>query len=135
VVRSSAPACRSSVLLICPGVFAFHARWKGLSIETLLRQAGADDRTTHVDVRGPTGPYAKLQRFPMRAVRSGQAFLAYAVNGRNLPRQHGYPLRAVSEDDVGSEWIKYADTVEAVIVENAPRDDRPPGSGPPVFVP
>jgi sulfoxide reductase catalytic subunit YedY len=129
------PVLERSVLLICPGVFAFHARWKGLSIETLLRQAGADDRTTHVDVRGPTGPYAKLQRFPMRAVRSGKVFLAYAVNGRTLPQQHGYPLRAVSEDDVGSEWIKYADTVEAVIVENVPRDDRPPGNGPPVFVP
>jgi len=131
----SFPVVERKVLLICPGVFAYHARWKGLSVEALLQQAGVDPQATHVDVKGPSGPYAKVQRFPRRDVRLRKAFLAYAVNGRMLPQKHGYPLRAVAEGYVGSEWIKYADTVEAVVVENSPPARRPSDNAPPAFVP
>ena len=33
--------------------------------------------------------------------------LAYAMNGEKLPRDHGYPLRAVVPGWVGSSWIKW----------------------------
>jgi sulfoxide reductase catalytic subunit YedY len=36
-------------------------------------------------------------------------FLAYRVNGQELPKKHGFPLRLVYEDAYGSEWIKYVE--------------------------
>ncbi|MGA8240252.1 MAG: molybdopterin-dependent oxidoreductase, partial [Desulfobacterales bacterium] len=47
------PAVSRDVLLICPGVFAYNARWRGVSIWPLLAQSGVDRKTTHVDVGGP----------------------------------------------------------------------------------
>jgi sulfoxide reductase catalytic subunit YedY len=38
------------------------------------------------------------------------------VNGKDLPRRHGFPLRVVAEDSYGSDWVKY---VTRVSVERA----------------
>jgi DMSO/TMAO reductase YedYZ molybdopterin-dependent catalytic subunit len=105
------PPIEREVLLICPGVFANHGRWKGLSIATLLRQADFDPTATGVSVEEAGG---KTARFPLPDVLSGKVFLAYQVNGTALPRKHGFPLRAVAEGVYGAEWVKYVDrlTVE-----------------------
>ena len=34
-------------------------------------------------------------------------FLAYGVNGKTLPKKHGFPLRVVAEGYYGSDWVKY----------------------------
>jgi sulfoxide reductase catalytic subunit YedY len=107
------PAIERDVLLICPGFFTNHGRWKGISIAELLKLAGADAGITHVSIRGPEGRYAKVERFPMTEIVSDQVFLAYQVNGQVLPRKHGFPLRAVAEDHYGSEWVKFVDHIEA----------------------
>ena len=36
-----------------------------------------------------------------------QVFLAYDVNGKALPKRHGFPLRVVAEDYYGDDWVKY----------------------------
>lgn len=107
------PAIERDVLLICPGFFTNHGRWKGISIAELLKLAGADAGITHVSIRGPEGRYAKVERFPITEIVSNQVFLAYQVNGQVLPRKHGFPLRAVAEDHYGSEWVKFVDHIEA----------------------
>ena len=124
------PAMERNVLLICPGVFAFNARWKGVSLGRLLQIAGVDPAATYVDVKGPAGPYAKVQRFPMGEALTGTAFLAYAVNGRALPARHGFPLRAVAEGYLGADWVKFVDTVEAVVAPLPPPGSPPDRSGP-----
>jgi len=105
------PAIEREVLLICPGFFANHGRWKGFSIAALLRHADVDPKATHVLV-GEAG--GKTARYPLADVLSGKVFLAYQVNGTALPRKHGFPLRVVAEDHYGGEWVKYVDrlTVE-----------------------
>ena len=107
------PAIDKNVLLICPGVFANFGRWRGISIRTLLDQAAAEDDITHVTIRGPKGAYEKVQRFPIDAIKNDSVFLAYAVNGKVLPRKHGYPLRVVAADYYGFDWIKFVYRVEA----------------------
>jgi DMSO/TMAO reductase YedYZ molybdopterin-dependent catalytic subunit len=114
------PAVERNVLLICPGVFAYHAHWKGVSLDLLLQAAGVDPTAAFVDVKGPAGPYAKAQRFPMAEAKAGAAFLAYAVNGQTLPARHGFPLRAVADGYLGADWVKFVDTVEAVIAPLPP---------------
>jgi DMSO/TMAO reductase YedYZ molybdopterin-dependent catalytic subunit len=110
---SDLPSIERNVLLICPGFFANHGSWKGVSINELLRRAEAKDGVTHVTIRGPRGPYEKGQRYPIRDILSDKVFLAYAVNGKNLPRKHGFPLRVVAEDYYGYDWVKYVDSITA----------------------
>jgi DMSO/TMAO reductase YedYZ molybdopterin-dependent catalytic subunit len=107
------PSIERHVLLICPGVFSNHGRWKGISLVTLLNLAQIQADTTHVTVYGPQGPYEKVERFPIADIRSDKVFLAYAVNGEILPQKHGFPLRIVAEDYYGAEWVKYVYKLEA----------------------
>ncbi len=112
-------AVERDVLLICPGVFCNHGRWRGVSIRGLLDAAGADPGVTHVTVHGPSGPYRKTHRLALGAIAGERAFLAYGVNGASLPVRHGFPLRLVSENDYGFDWVKYVDRLEAGIVPGA----------------
>jgi sulfoxide reductase catalytic subunit YedY len=100
------PAIEREVLLICPGVFANHGRWKGVSIARLLQQTDFDRTAPRllIEARGE-----KRASFPLADVLSDKVFLAYQVNGTALPRKHGFPLRVVAEDYYGSEWVKYVD--------------------------
>lgn len=127
------PAVERKVLLICPGAFAFHALWKGVSLARLLQQAGIDSRANHARVSGPAGTDEHTALFPLKDIEVESVFLAYAVNGRDLPRKHGYPLRVVAEGFIGADWIKFVDHVEAV-VSNQPPDTAPPSPGP-AFLP
>ena len=112
------PAIERNVLLICPGFFTNHGKWKGISVFELLRLAHPESGITHVTFRGPPGRYTKTERFPIAEVAADKIFLAYRVNGQVLPRKHGFPLRVVAEDHYGSEWVKYVYEVEAYKVEN-----------------
>jgi len=98
------PPIEREVLLICPGFFANHGRWKGISIATLLRQADVDPAATRITIEGVRG---KTSRFTLTDVLSDKVFLATHVNGTALPRKHGFPLRVVAEDHYGAEWVKY----------------------------
>ncbi|UCH20090.1 MAG: molybdopterin-dependent oxidoreductase [Deltaproteobacteria bacterium] len=102
-----------NVLLICPGVFAYHARWKGISVAKLLEMAKFSAGATHVTFSGPDGRYEKTERFPIEDIRSDKVFLAYGVNNTVLPRKHGFPLRVVAEGYYGNEWVKYVYKVTA----------------------
>ena len=101
------PAIQRDVLLICPGIFANHGRWKGISMSALLQKAGVTDKGTLVNFRGPEGMYEKVEGFPIKDVLSDKVFLAYSVNGKPLPQKHGFPLRVVAEDRFGFTWVKY----------------------------
>ena len=107
------PPVTRSVLLICPGVFAYHARWEGVSVAKLLEMAQVDPEVTHVSFSGPAGRYEKTERFPIEDIRTDKVFLAYKVNDKVLPRKHGFPMRAVAEGYYGSDWVKYVYKIAA----------------------
>lgn len=46
-------------------------------------------------------------RLPIEAASADKNFLAYEVNGKPLPVQHGFPLRAVFPSMWGSYWLKW----------------------------
>ncbi len=101
------PKIVRDVLLICPGIFSNHGRWKGISVSALLQKAKVTDKGSFVNFRGPEGIYEKVEGFPLKDVLSNKIFLAYAVNGKPLPQKHGFPLRVVAEDRFGFTWVKY----------------------------
>ena len=102
------PAIEREVLLICPGFFANHGRWKGFSLKGLLHQADADHSAGWVTIEARE---QKTARFPLADILTDKVFLAYQVNGKELPRKHGSPLRVVAEDYYGSDWVKYVDRI------------------------
>jgi sulfoxide reductase catalytic subunit YedY len=115
------PSIERNVLLICPGVFAYHARWKGISVAKILERAGLNSGVTDVTFSGPDGRYEKSERFPIADILSDKVFLAYSVNDsvlpKNynlLPKKHGFPLRVVAEDYYGGDWVKYVYRVTAI---------------------
>jgi len=60
------PSIKKNVLLICPGVFAYHARWKGISVAKLLETAEVGSGVTYVTFSGPDGSNEKSARFPLK---------------------------------------------------------------------
>ena len=130
------PVTERDVLLICPGAFAYYARWRGAALKVVLQQAGILPQATHVDVSGPAGESDRTERFALDQVQTGKLFLAYAVNGVPLPEKHGFPLRLVAQDQVGSQWIKFVDKIEAVLDTPSPVDRMDQGKFPgPAFIP
>jgi sulfoxide reductase catalytic subunit YedY len=107
------PSIERNVLLICPGFFSYHARWKGISVAKLLETAQVSSDVTQVTFTGPQGTYEKKAQFPIEDIRSDKVFLAYNVNDNDLPKKHGFPLRLVAEDYYGGEWVKYVYKVTA----------------------
>ena len=107
------PSIEKNVLLICPGVFAYYARWKGISVARLLEKAGLDSGVTDVRFSGPNRGYEKTARFPIADIFADRVFLAYGVNGSVLPKKHGFPLRVVAEDYYGGDWVKYVYKITA----------------------
>jgi DMSO/TMAO reductase YedYZ molybdopterin-dependent catalytic subunit len=101
------PSVEKTVLLVCPGFFANNGRWKGISIDELLKRAQVKSDAAYVTVRGPRGNYEKVEKFSLKDARPDPLILAYQVNGAALPQKHGFPLRLVAGDRYGSEWVKY----------------------------
>jgi sulfoxide reductase catalytic subunit YedY len=101
------PAIERNVLLICPGVFSYNARWKGISVKRILEMANVRPGAARVSFSGPLAHSEKVERFPLADILDDKVFLAYRVNGEDLPMKHGFPLRVVAEGYYGSDWVKY----------------------------
>ncbi len=118
---TSLPSIERDVLLICPGFFANHGRWKGISMRELLKMVEAEEGVTHMTVRGPRGASEKVERFPIQDILSNKVFLAYQVNGQILPQKHGFPIRIVAEGYYGDDWVKYVDVITVEKIQKPPK--------------
>lgn len=100
---------RENVLLICPGFFADHAEWEGVSLAAVLDSAALRSDYEKVIVKSIDG-YKKS--FSKEQIRSHVIFLALKVNGEVLPKEHGYPVRLVAKDLYGDKWVKWITEIE-----------------------
>jgi DMSO/TMAO reductase YedYZ molybdopterin-dependent catalytic subunit len=82
----------------------------------------AEENVTHVTVQGPRGAIEKVERFPLQDILSNKVFLAYEVNGQNLPQKHGFPLRIVAEGYYGDDWVKYVDAITIEKIQEPSKD-------------
>lgn len=102
------PQVTETILLICPGFFAYNAQWTGISLKVLAQKVHPEKTVRDIDVKGADG---KTVRIPLTKLNQKKILLAYRVNGEILPQKHGYPLRLVYEDEYGNDWIKYVDEI------------------------
>ena len=92
-----------------------NAEWTGVPLGDVLGLAGVTGEAVSVllvglDKDSPEKGFRNV--LPIRKARDPDTLLAYAMNGEPLPRDHGYPLRAIVPGWVGSYSIKWLDRIE-----------------------
>ncbi len=92
-----------------------NAEWTGVRLRDVLELAGVTGDAKSVllaglDENSPEGGFRRAM--PVAKALHPDTLLAYGMNGETLPRDHGYPLRAVVPGWVGSSWIKWLGRIE-----------------------
>ncbi|KAJ8600676.1 hypothetical protein CTAYLR_007430 [Chrysophaeum taylorii] len=92
------------------------ARWSGARLADVLRAHGVDDAMRHVQFEGRDAD-ATGERYgasiPLATALDPRkdVLLAYEMNGRDIPRDHGHPLRVIVPGTVGARQVKYLDKI------------------------
>ena len=87
-----------------------NGEWVGARLSDVLTLAGIRDDAVSVllvglDTESPEGGFRYV--LPVEKAMHPETLLAYALNGETLPKDHGFPLRAVVPGWVGSAHIKW----------------------------
>jgi DMSO/TMAO reductase YedYZ molybdopterin-dependent catalytic subunit len=96
------------------------AEWTGTPLRPLLEEAGVDDDVVEVLFTGldrgiEGGEEQDYQRsLPLAVARDDDVLLAWAMNGRPLEPQHGYPLRLIVPGWYGMAHVKWLRSIEAI---------------------
>jgi DMSO/TMAO reductase YedYZ molybdopterin-dependent catalytic subunit len=103
------------------------AEWTGVPLSTLLDRAGIKTSAREVilegadsgaleDPKSPAGDLKFARSVPLGKARD-DVFLAYKMNGMELPPQHGFPLRAIVPGWYAMASIKW---LQRIIVTDKP---------------
>lgn len=106
------------------------AEWTGVPLSAVLAQAGIRDNAVEVILEGtdtgevrdePKSPGVIhfARSLPMAKAQKPEVLLAYRMNGKDLPRPHGFPLRAIVPGWFGVASIKW---LRRLIVTDKPFD-------------
>jgi sulfane dehydrogenase subunit SoxC len=96
------------------------AEWTGTSLGPVLDEAGVARDATEVVFtgldRGIQGEVEHLyeRSLPIPEAMRDEVMLVYAVNGRPLPPQHGFPLRMIVPGWYGMTHVKWLQSVTVV---------------------
>jgi DMSO/TMAO reductase YedYZ molybdopterin-dependent catalytic subunit len=102
-----------------------NAEWTGVPLGTLLERAGLEedaceivlegaDRGTPAEPPVPPGPISYARSLPRGKAVQRDVLIAYRMNGRDLPLDHGYPVRAVVPGHYGMASVKWLTHVLAL---------------------
>ncbi len=96
------------------------AEWTGTPLRPILEEAGVLDDAVEVVFSGHDrgidgGVEHDFERsLPVEVALRDDVLLAYAMNGRPLPPQHGFPLRLVVPDWYGMASVKWLKAIMAI---------------------
>src|SRR6266446_1216532 len=102
-----------------------NAEWTGVPLRALLERAGIEedgceivfegaDRGTPVEKPVPPGPISYARSLPRDKAVQQEVLIAYQMNGRDLPQDHGYPVRAVVPGHYGMASVEWLTRIHAV---------------------
>jgi DMSO/TMAO reductase YedYZ molybdopterin-dependent catalytic subunit len=102
-----------------------NAEWTGVPLADLLERAGAKSTAVEIVLEGADrgsvnddpkspGPIAFARSLPIAKAKRSEVVLAYEMNGRPLPHDHGAPLRAVVGGWYGMASVKWLTRIVAV---------------------
>lgn len=95
-----------------------NGRWAGVRFRDVLQQAGLKDSAREILLDGSDSPLGSMPKF-QRTVTVQKALdpdtlLAYEMNGKPLPDEHGYPLRLIAPGWAGDSWVKWLQHVQVL---------------------
>src|SRR5437773_7720461 len=102
-----------------------NAEWTGVPLGALLERAGLEDDASEIVLEGadrgtpkeepvPPDPITYARSLPRDKAIRREVLIAYQMNGRDLPLNHGYPVRAVVPGHYGMASVKWLTHVQAV---------------------
>ncbi|MDB5323453.1 MAG: sulfite oxidase-like oxidoreductase [Phycisphaerales bacterium] len=102
-----------------------NAEWTGVPLSALLERAGLADDACEIVLEGadrgtpaeppvPPGPISYARSLPRHKAVQPEVLIAYQMNGRDLPVDHGYPVRAVVPGHYGMASVKWLTHIHAV---------------------
>src|SRR5437660_3139522 len=102
-----------------------NAEWTGVPLRALLERAGLEDDACEVVLEGadrgtpteepiPPGPISYARSMPREKAGQSEVLVAYQMNGRELSRDHGYPVRAIVPGHYGMASVKWLTRIQAV---------------------
>jgi DMSO/TMAO reductase YedYZ molybdopterin-dependent catalytic subunit len=102
-----------------------NAEWTGVPLRALLERADLQDDACEIVLEGadrgtpkeepvPPGPISYARSLPRDKAVQPEVLIAYQMNGRDLPRDHGYPVRAIVPGHYGMASVKWLTQIEAV---------------------
>jgi DMSO/TMAO reductase YedYZ molybdopterin-dependent catalytic subunit len=102
-----------------------NAEWTGVPLGALLGRAGLEadaceivlegaDRGTPKEEPVPPDPITFARSLPRDKAIQQEVLIAYQMNGRDLPLNHGYPVRAIVPGHYGVASVKWLTHIQAV---------------------
>jgi DMSO/TMAO reductase YedYZ molybdopterin-dependent catalytic subunit len=102
-----------------------NAEWTGVPLAALLERAGIEDEACEILLEGadqgtpkeppvPPGPISYARSLPRNKALKREVLIAYSMNGRDLPQDHGYPVRAIVPGHFGMASVKWLTRIQAV---------------------
>src|SRR5437879_682172 len=102
-----------------------NAEWTGVPLGALLERAGLEDDACEIVLEGadrgtpteapvPPSPVSYARSLPRDKALQREVLIAYQMNGRDLPPDHGYPVRAIVPGHYGMASVKWLTHVHAV---------------------
>ena len=102
-----------------------NAEWTGVPLRALLERAGLDDDACEIVLEGgdrgtpteppvPPGVISYARSLHRDKAMQSEVLIAYEMNGRDLPVEHGYPVRAIVPGHYGMASVKWLTAIRAV---------------------
>ena len=88
-----------------------NALWEGVTLKKVIEKASPKQGIVKTVFYAEDGYSDSI---PYSLSLSDEVFLAFRMNGEPLPRQHGYPLRAIVPGIYGMKHVKWLSKVELV---------------------
>ncbi len=102
-----------------------NAEWTGVPLAALLQRAGLQEDACEIVLEGadrgaptepptPPGSISYARSLPRDKALQPEVLIAYQMNGRDLPLDHGYPVRAIVPGHYGMASVKWLTRIQAV---------------------
>src|SRR6266508_3528374 len=101
------------------------AEWTGVPLRALLERAELAEDVWDIVLEGadrgipkeeplPPGPISYVWSLPRAKAMQPEVLIAYQMNGRDLPPDHGFPVRAIVPGHYGMASVKWLTNIRAV---------------------
>ena len=102
-----------------------NAEWTGVPLRALLERAELEEDACEIVLEGadrgtpkeepvPPEPISYAWSLPRAKAIQPEVLIAYQMNGRDLPRDHGFPVRAIVPGHYGMASVKWLTSIHVV---------------------